>query len=66
MIASIIASLGQAVAAAFDWLTSLFNATGALSIIITVIMIFLVYRFLLSPILGSSGSDTVKPKGDNK
>lgn len=66
MIANLIAALGQAVAAAFDWLSAMLNASGALSIIITVIIIFLVYRFLLAPIVGSAGSDTVKPEEDKR
>lgn len=68
MVAQIIASLGTAVAACFEWLSTFFNSVGALSLFVTVVIILLVYRFLLRPIMGASaGSDSAKPsksKGD--
>ena len=62
MVSQIITSLGTAVAACFEWLSTFFNSVGALSLFITVVIILLVYRFLLRPIMGvSAGSDSAKP-----
>lgn len=50
------------------WLTSLFTASGAVDIFISVIFIMLVTRFILRPIFGGGGfggrSDTAKKQKD--
>lgn len=50
------------------WFTSLFTASGAVDIFISVIFIMLVTRFILRPIFGGGGlggrSDTAKKQKD--
>lgn len=49
-----------------DWFVQLLNASGMTSLYISMFFIFLVGKFLLTPLFGSSGSDKVKKKsGDN-
>lgn len=60
MINNIIASLGNATAAAFTWFSTMVGSTGTLSLIITAIVICLVFRFLIRPLVGQSVSDGVR------
>ena len=54
MASQIISSLGTAVAACFDWLSTFFSSTGTTAIFITCFVILLVFRFLIRPLVGQS------------
>lgn len=60
MASQIISSLGTAVSACFDWLSTFFSSTGTTAIFITCFVILLVFRFLIRPLVGQSVSDGVR------
>ena len=46
---------------AFGWFLELYNAAGALNLWSTTVTVYLLYRFILTPLFGQvSGSDTAQ------
>lgn len=49
----------NAITIVFNWFLELYNAAGALDLWFTVVIVFMLYRFILAPLFGqASGSDT--------
>lgn len=51
--------INQAFSACSHWFVSVWTASGAVPYYLAFIFILLVYRFILTPIFGSAGSDKV-------
>lgn len=64
MLTEAISLFTTALSAAVQWLSMCFNQDGLFGFYLSVFFILLCYRFLLSPILGSAGSDKVKKEKD--
>lgn len=63
MISNILFSLGEAIAACFEWSNHLITATGSFNLIIGVFTLIVMTRLLIVPIIGgklSTGSDRVR------
>lgn len=50
----------QAISSVVAWFGQITESTGQLAMIMTFISIMVIYRFLLKPLLGGAGSDSVK------
>ena len=55
----IVIMLGDAIAFCMDWAWSLFTACGATPLILSVILMYLIFKFILYPLVGPK-SDVVK------
>lgn len=53
-------SISNAISSVILWFGQVTNATGQIAMIMTFISIMVIYRFLLKPLLGGAGSDSVK------
>lgn len=63
MISNILFSIGQAIAACFEWSNQLITSTGTFNLIIGVFTLIVMTRLLIVPIIGgklSPGSDRVR------
>lgn len=53
-------AISNAISSVVLWFGQVTNATGQIAMIMTFISIMVIYRFLLKPLLGGAGSDSVK------
>ena len=60
MVTEILGYVGNVYSACSEWMMNLLALTGGLEIWMTAIGITMLFKFILSPIFGDAGSDTVK------
>lgn len=62
MVADIMSLFGTAFAQVVVWFERILMATGMTGIFLAAFFLYLLFKFILSPVFGSSGSDQVKRK----
>lgn len=67
MFNSIISLFTRAISAVFSWVSELFVALSITDIFLGLFLVFMTYRFLLSPLIkgGSVGSDKAKKSNND-
>ena len=62
MVADIMALYGTAFSQVVSWFERILRATGMTGIFLAGFFLFLLFKFIISPVFGSAGSDQVKRK----
>lgn len=60
MVIKVIPLLERSFGACFDFMTRIFEGVAGTGLVLGMLTIFLVWRNILKPLFGDSGSDTVK------
>ena len=62
---SIMSLFGVAVVACSNWFVALLSGTGFGGLFLSMVFLWLAYKFLLKPVFGSGGSDRAKKKKED-